>query len=92
MSIKQEKSKVVEGLGNRYPSTLALLQSLNHGKGNLKVKLFTKSDYRGSPTSTVSSSTISTSTVFQCYVLKTVLVEFLCTINRTSGNQLCSTY
>ena len=41
--------------------------------------------YRGSPTSTVSSSTISTSTVFQCYVLKTVLVEFLCTKNRTSG-------
>ena len=48
--------------------------------------------YRGSPTSTVSSSTISTSTVFQCYVLKTVLVEFLCTINRTSGNWLCSTH
>ena len=48
--------------------------------------------YRGSPTSTVSSSTISTSTVFECYVLKTVLVEFLCTINRTSGNWLCSTH
>ena len=48
--------------------------------------------YRGSPTSTVSSSTISTSTVFQCYVLKTVLVEFLCTKNRTSGNWLCSTH
>ena len=48
--------------------------------------------YRGSPTSTVSSSTIFTSTVFQCYVLKTVLVEFLYTINRTSGNWLCSTH
>ena len=51
-----------------------------------------ESEYRGSPTSTVSCSTISTSTVFQCYVLKTVLVEFLCTINRTSGNWLCSTH
>ena len=38
--------------------------------------------YRGSHTSTVSTSTISTSTIststiFQCYVLKTVLVEFV---------------
>ena len=49
-------------------------------------------NYRGSPTSTVSSSTISTSTVFQYYLLKTVLVEFLCTKNRTSGNWLCSTH
>ena len=47
---------------------------------------------RGAPTSTVSCSTISTCTVFQCYVLKTVLVEFLCTINLTSGNWLCSTH
>ena len=54
--------------------------------------MFATSTYRGSPTSTVSSSTISTSTVFQCYVLKTVLVEFLCTKNRTSGNWLCSTH
>ena len=34
---------------------------------------------------------ISTSTIFQCYVVKIVLVEFLCSTISTSGNWLCST-
>ena len=37
---------------------------------------FVEYDYRGSPTSTVSTSTISTSTIFIAIGIKSVLVEF----------------
>jgi hypothetical protein len=49
-------------------------------------------NYRGSPTSTVSTSMISTSMNFSAIGIKLVLVEFLCSKIRTSGNWLCSTY
>ena len=46
--------------------------------------------YRGSPTSTVSTCTISTSTNFIAIGIKLVLVELLCSKVSTSGNWLCS--
>ena len=46
----------------------------------------------GSPTSTVSTSTISTSTNFIAIGMKLVLVELLCSKSSTSGNCLCSTH
>ena len=49
-------------------------------------------EYRESPTSTVSTSTNSTSTNFSAIGIKLVLVEFLCSKIRTSGNWLCSTH
>ena len=49
-------------------------------------------DYRGSPTSTVSTSTISTSTNFIAIGMRLVLVELLCSKISTSGNWLCSTH
>ena len=45
--------------------------------------------YRGSPTSTVSTSTISTSANFCAIGIKFVLMELLCSKIRTSGNWLC---
>ena len=48
--------------------------------------------YRGSPTSTVSTSAISTSTNFCAIGIKFVLVESLCSKIRTSENWLCSTH
>ena len=47
---------------------------------------------RGSPTSTVSTCTISTSTNFSAIGTKLVLDELLCSKIRTSGNWLCSTH
>ena len=48
--------------------------------------------YRGSPTSTVSSSTNSTITNFGAIGIKFVQVELLCSKIRTSGNWQCSTH
>ena len=51
------------------------------------------SKYMGSPTSTVSTCTITTSTNFQTYyIVKFLLVELQCIKICTSGKWLCSTY
>ena len=50
------------------------------------------SQYRGSPTSTVSTSTISTSMNFIAIGIRLLLVEFLCSKISTCGNWLCSTH
>ena len=49
-------------------------------------------EYRGSPTSTVSTSTISTSTNFIAIGIKLVLVELLCNKISTGGNWIRSTH
>ena len=51
-----------------------------------------RKQYRGSPTSTVSTSTISTSMNFIAIGIKLVLLELLFSKISTSGNWLCSTH
>ena len=62
-----------------YVSICNLVQYISlqyfHGKFNNSDLIF--SVYRGSPTSTVSTSTNSTSTIFSAIGIKSVLVEFL---------------
>ena len=59
-------------------------------------KMASNFDYRGSPTSTVFTNTISTSTNFKSYWYKIsisgIFTWLLCSKISTSGNWLCSTH